>query len=110
MLALQAALWREQDALPLHLIVGMLKTKDAAGFLSYLLPFAQHCTTLAIPEESSSFPAAELARIAVQLGHHATPAESLISALRTVPAKARVLICGSLYLAGHVLAEHGEGL
>ena len=66
---------------------------------------------VAIPDEVNSLGADELAATATSLGMAATPAESVTQALATIlsaaSGPARVLICGSLYLAGTVLADNG---
>jgi dihydrofolate synthase/folylpolyglutamate synthase len=97
---------------PLILIWGMLKTKDHAAFIRPLLPLSEQIFTITIPDEPNAVPASSLAETVNSLGGAATAAESFQTALRQAsllkPA-ARILICGSLYLAGHVLAsEHGE--
>jgi dihydrofolate synthase/folylpolyglutamate synthase len=96
---------------PLHLITGMLATKDAAGFFEGLTPLGAPVHTVAIAGEGNARPAAELAEIARAAGLAATPAESPAAALASIKAGSgpppRVLICGSLYLAGQILAEHG---
>ena len=96
---------------PLHLVYGMLNTKAARDFVRPLAPLAQSLTAIAIPEVEASLSAEDAAAEARAAGAHAETAESLEAALRTIAqvhghnAKAaRVLICGSLYLAGHVLA------
>ncbi len=110
-LAAAASTWPDQ---PLHLIVGMLNTKDAAGFLA---PLASHASTLyavTIPGEENPLPAATIAAAAGSVGLPAQEARSvaaalsaIIAAITTDPTPARVLICGSLHLAGTVLAENG---
>lgn len=95
---------------PTHLICGMLNTKDSSG---YLAPMAAHATTIhavAIPGEPNSLPAADLAASASSVGMRAKVAEDVETALAEIVAdepSARVLICGSLYLAGQILAENG---
>jgi dihydrofolate synthase/folylpolyglutamate synthase len=97
---------------PLHVICGMLKTKDAAGFLAPLAPVTAALHGVGIEGETASLPAEEIARIATETGHAARTTGSVREALaeiaRTTP-EARVLICGSLYLAGRVLRENHEG-
>ncbi len=94
---------------PTHLICGMLNTKDIGG---YLRPLAPHTVTLhavSIPGETATLPAAETAAAARKAGMEATEAASVADALRGIIARdatARVLICGSLYLAGGVLREN----
>ncbi len=96
---------------PLHLIVGMLTTKDERGFLEPLGPLARSITTVPVPDEPASRDPVEAAGLAAALGWPATPARDLESALGAIVeaerAPARVLICGSLYLAGHVLRSNG---
>ena len=98
------------DPRPLHLVVGMLKTKDWAGFLRPLAPLARSLHTVPVPGEPASRDPVEAAALALRLGIPATPARDLPEALRAItaaePGPARVLICGSLYLAGHVLRDN----
>ena len=93
-----------------HLICGMLNTKDVAGFLRPLAAHAKSLTAVSIPGEAATLPAEETARIAAAAGHEAHTAPSLgaaVAAIRGVDPGARILICGSLYLAGQVLRENG---
>jgi dihydrofolate synthase/folylpolyglutamate synthase len=94
---------------PLVLIWGMLNTKDAASFIEPFAGLAQRVVTLAIPDEPNAVPADQLAEIARSQNLSAETATSLTKALGqaslTTPAP-RILICGSLYLAGHVLSVH----
>jgi len=95
---------------PTHLVCGMLNTKDVAGFLRPLAPFAETLTAVSIPGEAATLPAEETARIAAAAGHEARTAPDVMQAVREITAaepSARILICGSLYLAGRVLQEHG---
>ena len=94
---------------PLILIWGMLNTKDAGSFIEPFAGLAQRVVTIAIPGEPNAVPADELAEIARGQNLSAETATSLTKALGqaslTTPAP-RILICGSLYLAGHVLSLH----
>ena len=95
---------------PTHLICGMLNTKDVAGYMRPLATVAESLTAVSIPGEAATIPAAETARFAREAGLPATAAESVRAALLSIAARdpdARILICGSLYLAGHVLRETG---
>ncbi|WGW04190.1 bifunctional folylpolyglutamate synthase/dihydrofolate synthase [Tropicibacter oceani] len=95
---------------PTHLICGMLNTKDARGFLRPLATQTQSLTAVSIPGEANTLPAEQTALLARESGHQAKSAPSLAAALSEIVADcpdARVLICGSLYLAGHVLRENG---
>ena len=104
-LARVAEAWRDR---PLSLVFGMLATHDPAGFLESLAPFVQRLAAVEIPGEPNARSAGELAEAAQRLGIDACPARDLAAAVASVAAPgARVLICGSLYLAGRVLAENG---
>jgi dihydrofolate synthase/folylpolyglutamate synthase len=102
----------ERTPKSLSLVVGMLKTKDAAAYLKPFKGLALKIVTVAIPEEPNAFQAEELARIARAEGFAAEPSASIETAIAAATDRrraARVLIGGSLYLAGHVLAaHHGE--
>ena len=95
---------------PLYLIVGMMNTKDAAGFLA---PLAYGVTELAgvtIPGEQNPLAAEAIAATARSVGMTANEAASTDAALRDFvsrPGPARVLICGSQHFAGTVLAANG---
>jgi dihydrofolate synthase/folylpolyglutamate synthase len=105
----------ERSPKPLYLICGMLRTKDAVG---YFLPFrglAKHVTTIAIPGEAASLGAGALYDAVRAAGLEATPADDLADAMMQVSAWSRaregegaprILISGSLYLAGKVLREN----
>ncbi|SES28417.1 dihydrofolate synthase / folylpolyglutamate synthase [Tranquillimonas rosea] len=98
------------DDRPLHLICGMLNTKDAGGYLAPLAGMAASLTAVPIPGEHSAHPPAEVAAAARAAGIPASEAESVGAALAEIAGTApgaRVLICGSLYLAGQVLGENG---
>lgn len=95
---------------PTHLICGMLNTKDVQG---YMRPLSQHADSLhavSIPGEKATLSAKETAAAARAVGIEAYEAENVADALQAIVAKdphARVLICGSLYLAGAILRENG---
>jgi dihydrofolate synthase / folylpolyglutamate synthase len=88
----------------------MLNTKDAGGFLAPLAPYAETLHALTIPGEENALPAARIAETARALGIAAEETASVEAALRALVGRenepARVLICGSLHLAGIVLAEN----
>lgn len=111
-LAAHAAAWAA-DGRPLDLIYGMLASKEPAEFLAPLAPLVRRLRTVAIPGEDAALPPAAIATAGQSAGiADAAPAESVAAALdslRTADgrAPARVLICGSLYLAGAVLTENG---
>ena len=102
-----ASFWRDR---PLYLIVGMLNTKDAGGFLAPLARHARSLHAVTIPGEENPHPAAQIVAAARSVGIAAREAVSVEAALREIIGGAgpgRVLICGSLHLAGIVLAENG---
>ena len=106
-LAAQAAAWGDK---PLYLIVGILNSKDPSGFLR---PLVAHATTLAavpIPGEDASLDGEKMSALASGLGLPAMAVPSVAAAMAAFTegtnAPARILICGSLYLAGHVLIEN----
>lgn len=106
-LAAVAAEWRDR---PLFLVVGMLNTKDAAGFLKPLAPYARDLLAVTIPGEENARSAAAIVAAALEAGIAAQTAPSLAAALAEIACegeRGRVLICGSLHLAGVVLADNG---
>ena len=95
---------------PTHMICGMLSTKDVSGYLRPLAAQAQSLHAVAIPGETATLPAEETAAAAESVGLASVIAPSVADALADIVSKeptARVLICGSLYLAGAVLRENG---
>ncbi|RBW43392.1 bifunctional folylpolyglutamate synthase/dihydrofolate synthase [Loktanella sp. D2R18] len=105
-----AATLQQQPARPVHLICGMLNTKDIGGYLAPLADVSASLTAVSIPDEKNTIPAADTARAALAVGMKATTADSIAEAIKLITAKtpgARILICGSLYLAGHVMRENG---
>ncbi|ATG42050.1 putative bifunctional enzyme FolC [Phaeobacter piscinae] len=97
-------------ARPTHLICGMLNTKDVSGYMAPLAPHVESLTAISIPDELNTLSAEETEAAAKSVGIAAGTAESTIAGLQAIIAKdpqARVLICGSLYLAGHILRDNG---
>lgn len=93
---------------PTHLICGMLRTKDATGFLGPLSTVAQSVTGVSIPDAVNTLTAQETAEAAERAGIASRVADDVQSALQAILATdptARVVICGSLYLAGAVLRD-----
>jgi len=94
---------------PVHVIWGMMDTKDAQRFITPFKGLVERVYTVPIPGEPNAFDAGPLAEVAQAAGLDAVPAGSVQEALlRSASGEepARVLICGSLYLAGHVLKLH----
>lgn len=97
-------------ARPTHLICGMLNTKDVLGYMRPLGGVAASLTAVAIPDADATLPADVTADAAARAGIPARTATSVRDALMAIAAQdpsARVLICGSLYLAGSILRENG---
>ncbi|MBK0400463.1 bifunctional folylpolyglutamate synthase/dihydrofolate synthase [Limibaculum sp. M0105] len=96
---------------PVHLVVGMIDTKAAEDFLRPLAGRVGRVACVTIPATAAAIPADTLAARARAAGHDAVSAPSVEAALAHVldgaEAPVRVLICGSLYLAGQVLAGNG---
>jgi dihydrofolate synthase/folylpolyglutamate synthase len=104
MLAEHLAGWRDR---PVHLVVGMKQAKDVAEFLRPLLPLAETVWAIAEPEQHLALP---VEAIVAASGGVARVGPTLVEALAAIPrdaASARVLVCGSLYLAGEVLKLEG---
>lgn len=108
--------FEERAEKPLYLVCGMLATKDPVGFLSAFRGLARHVTTVAIPHEDLSFGAGSLYDAARASGLEASPADDLEDAVMQISAWSRarpqegpprILICGSLSLAGRVLEQNG---
>ena len=96
--------------MPLVIIWGMLNTKDATQFFRPLAELADHVITLSIPNEVNAIPAETLAETVRGLGTQASVAHDVVDAVNQAAQvkSARVLICGSLYLAGHVLSAEEQ--
>jgi dihydrofolate synthase/folylpolyglutamate synthase len=98
---------RWTDGKPLHLIFASLTTKEPAGMLEPFKGVAAEVHAVPVPGHGC-FAADDLVGIARKLGFRAEPHEGFEQALASVPTDARVLIFGSLYLAGAVLAANGQ--
>jgi len=95
---------------PLHLVCGMLNTKDVAGYMRPLAPMVESLTAVSIPGEAATLSAEETAGFAASAGIVASTADTVAEAVTRIAdatPQARILICGSLYLAGRVLRENG---
>lgn len=95
---------------PTHLVCGMLNTKDIGGYLRPLAARAVTISGVSIPGEANTLSAEETVAAARKAGFRADVADNVLAAVREISAKdpsARILICGSLYLAGRVLRQNG---
>jgi dihydrofolate synthase/folylpolyglutamate synthase len=101
-LARHLARWADR---PIHLVVGMKKGKDAAEFLGPLLPFAASVWAVAEPEQYLALSVPEVIGASGGVARDGgTVAEALAKLAATEGSTpARVLVCGSLYLAGALL-------
>ena len=112
--AIANALAEFEERVPraVHLIWGMMETKDAHAFIAPFKGLVERVYTVPIPEEANAFSAEALAEIAASEGFDVTPASGVAHALMQSRAAlgrpGRVLICGSLYLAGHTLKLHAR--
>ena len=95
------------DGKPLHLIFASLSTKDPVRMLEPFKGFAAAVHAVPIPDHSCFSPE-DLVEIAGELGFAADAHEDVAHALAGIPTDARVLIFGSLYLAGAVLAANEQ--
>lgn len=94
---------------PTHLICGMLNTKDVTGFMQPLSGLALSLTACSIPGEKNTLPAQTTAAAASGVGIKSTTADTITDAIDAIIAQdsqARILICGSLYFAGHIMREN----
>lgn len=102
----------DRSPAPLVLVCGMLGTKDADGFMRNFLGLARELVAVPMPAQMAARPADEVATIASRVGLTSRKAASVEAALASLhdyvwDRPPRVLICGSLYLAGEVLAANG---
>jgi dihydrofolate synthase/folylpolyglutamate synthase len=91
----------------LHLVTGMLSTKDPLGLLAPFRGKVEQVHTITF-DHPLALPASDLADQAGNLGLPCSPRPSLVDAIAHVPEGNPILIAGSLYLAGEVLAANGE--
>jgi len=96
---------------PLHIIAGMLTTKAAEDFLAPLASYAASLTAVPVPSSDAAYKPGDLAAAALRAGFKTTAtaetALGAVNALKQNPGPARILICGSLYLAGEILKDNG---
>lgn len=103
----------EKRSRPLFLISGMINTKDQAGYFAAFAGMARHVYTVPVNGSDAGVPNDELAARAAEAGLSAEPVASVENALKLLAETwgdeppPRILICGSLYLVGEVLAANG---
>lgn len=110
MLAQHTRQWRGQD---LWLVFGALNQRPPLAFLKPLEGKVKGVRCVDIPDQENTLAAAEGAKVAASLNMNVKTAASLQDAVASISAEqapgslpARILICGSLYLAGHVLKDN----
>lgn len=107
------AAMEEREARPLHLVIGMINTKDPIGFFRAFVDIAHNVYTVPIHGSDVGLDPVALALSAAEAGLKAVPIGSLAQALDAIRERSeggippRIMIGGSLYLAGNVLAENG---
>ena len=102
----------ERVSRPLVVIVGMMANKDAPAFLANFAGLTRHIIAVKIPDRDNAMAPDRLADAARALGMRVESSTSVEAALGSLARLAyevppRILITGSLYLAGHVLAVNG---
>ena len=102
----------ERVSRPLVVIVGMMANKDPASFLANFAGLTRHIIAVTIPDRDGAMPLDRLMDAARAFGMRVESAASVEAALQGIATLAyevppRILITGSLYLAGHVLAANG---
>lgn len=103
----------EQSSRPLHLILGMMKRKNAREFLQVFQGLCEKVLAVPVPGTKNGWSAQELADIAEELGMESVACNNVEEALAESNkftwllsvGPVRILICGSLYLAGSVLSQ-----
>ena len=89
-----------------NIICGALSTRNPAEFIAPLANLAGPVRCLAIPDQDASLSAGQMADAATQQGLDATPVSGIMSAFDNLDLTCPVIICGSLYLAGHILVQN----
>jgi dihydrofolate synthase/folylpolyglutamate synthase len=102
----------ERVSRPLVVIVGMMGNKDAGGFIANFGGLTRHIIAVPIPGRDGAMPPDRLADAVRALGMRVETAPNVEAALRSLARLAyemppRILITGSLYLAGQVLVANG---
>jgi dihydrofolate synthase/folylpolyglutamate synthase len=102
----------ERVSRPLVVIVGMMANKDAGSFLANFAGLTRHIIAVTISHRENAMPPDKLADAARALGMRVEVVADVEAALRSLVRLAyevppRILVTGSLYLAGHVLSLNG---
>ena len=98
------------EDLPVHLIAGLINTKTPSDFLMPLRKHTKSLTAITIPNADASFSSDEISTVAKEIGFKTKTASSVSKAIKNIvsveKSPARILICGSLYLAGDILRNN----
>lgn len=106
-LAVQMRRWADR---PLHLVVGMKQSKDTAEFLRPLLPGAATAWAVQEPGQHLALPVGDIVAASGGVARPGPTVRDAIRAISDTPGPpARILVCGSLYLAGEVLKQDNDG-
>ena len=102
----------ERVSRPLVLVVGMLSSKDCEGFLRNFAGLARRVVAVPIPNQKNALSPDAIADAARTVGISAASRDSIEAALAAITQldlapPPRILITGSLYLAGEVLRANG---
>lgn len=87
--------------------MGVLNTRPVGDFLAQIAPLADQVIALTIPDQDAALTAEEIAQSAHAIGLKCKTAPDIHHALQDISHHPNILICGSLYLAGHILNENG---
>ena len=116
-LAKQMEEWKRSAPRPIHLIVAMVNRKDPVAFLQPLRPYVDSITLTRIEGEDTSFTPDQLAQVAGSLGYsHIAKSDNVRDAVRHIArtqnegTPSRILITGSLFLMGNILANEKDTL
>lgn len=112
-IAAELAALEERAPMPVFMIAGMLTTKEPGSFFAAFESLVEQAFIVPVVGSQAGFDPRELAAISVDNGVSATPCASVTDGIHALSGllkdgePARILICGSLYLAGEVLELNG---
>jgi len=101
-LAAHLAQWSDR---PAHLVVGMKQAKDSAEFLRPMLPHAASAWAVAEPGQHAALPVDAIVAASAGIARPGPTVGAALDRIRAGEQPGRVLVCGSLYLAGEVLKQ-----
>ncbi len=101
----QLRAWNDR---PVHLVVGMKQSKDAGGFLAPLLPHASSVWAVREPGQHLALPVEAIVEASSGVARVGPDVAGALAGIGGLGQQGRVLICGSLYLAGEILKTEGD--